>query len=172
MAAPGFFQFRRTVRCAFTLVELLVVIGIIATLIGLLLPALSRARESSNRTACLSNLRSLAHAMFIYDVRQPTTAAQQLAKLCLACAEKVSAAVSLLSTIEESQKIMALCEDIDRLEAEADHVLRDAMTRLLREERDVLTVIKHKEVYEMLEGVTDRCEDVANVIEGIVLENS
>src|SRR5688572_24381835 len=53
-------------RRAFTLVELLVVIGIIAILIGLLLPALSRARESSRRTACLSNVRELANCLRLY----------------------------------------------------------------------------------------------------------
>jgi predicted phosphate transport protein (TIGR00153 family) len=114
----------------------------------------------------------VAHAMFLYDVREPTPEAKRLADLCLACAEKVSAAVSLLSDSDQSAKIMSLCEDIDRLEAEADHVMRAAMVRLFREEPDVLRVIKLKELYEMLEGVTDRCEDVANVIEGIVLERA
>ena len=114
----------------------------------------------------------VAHAMFLYDVREPTPEAKRLADLCLACAEKVHAAIELLSDMEQSAKIMSLCEDIDRLEAEADHVMRAAMVRLFREEPDVLRVIKLKELYEMLEGVTDRCEDVANVIEGIVLERA
>lgn len=114
----------------------------------------------------------VAHAMFLYDVREPTPEAQQLARLCLVCAEKVEGAVSLLSDTEHARKIMALCEEIDRLEAEADHVMRAAMARLFREHGDALRVIKLKEVYEMLEGVTDRCDDVANVIEGIVLERA
>jgi predicted phosphate transport protein (TIGR00153 family) len=114
----------------------------------------------------------VAHAMFLYDVRDPTPEARQLANLCLACAEKVDAAVGLLSGTEHASKIMSLCEDIDKLEAEADHVMRAAMARLFRDEPDVLRVIKLKEVYEMLEGVTDRCDDVANVLEGIVLERA
>jgi predicted phosphate transport protein (TIGR00153 family) len=114
----------------------------------------------------------VAHVMFLYDVRERAVEARQLAALCLACAEKVEAAVSLLSDTEQSRRVMGLCEDIDRLEAEADHVMRAAMAGLFREDADALRIIKLKEVYEMLEGVTDRCEDVANVLEGIVLERA
>ena len=67
---------------------------------------------------------------------------------------------------------MAICHDIDRLESEADHVMRAAMGRLFREEPDVRELIKLRTVYEHLETVTDNCEDVANIIQGIVLENS
>ena len=115
---------------------------------------------------------AVAHAMFLYDVREATPEARQLADLCLACAEKVNEAVSLLDDAAHARRIMALCEEIDRLEAEADHVMRAAMARLFRDEREVLRVIKLKELYEMLEGVTDRCDDVANVLEGIVLERA
>jgi uncharacterized protein len=115
---------------------------------------------------------AVAHAMFLYDVRAVTPEARKLADLCLACAEKVREAIALLEGGEHTRRIMSLCEEIDRLEAEADHVMRAAMARLFREEKEVLHLIKLKEVYEMLEGVTDRCEDVANVIESIVLERS
>jgi uncharacterized protein len=64
------------------------------------------------------------------------------------------------------------CNDIDRLESEADHVMRGAIARLFRDEPDVKELIKLRTVYEHLETVTDRCEDVANIIQGIVLENS
>ena len=67
---------------------------------------------------------------------------------------------------------MKTCEEIDRLESDADRVMRNAMSKLFREEPDVREVIKLKAIYELLETVTDKCEDVANQIEGIVLENS
>ena len=58
------------------------------------------------------------------------------------------------------------------LENVADSILRGALARLFREEKDPIAVIKWKEIYETLEMATDRCEDVANIIEGVVLENS
>ena len=62
--------------------------------------------------------------------------------------------------------------DVDNAERAADRVMRSAMSKLFREEPDVREVIKLKAIYELLETITDKCEDVANVIEGIVLENS
>ena len=67
---------------------------------------------------------------------------------------------------------MKTCEEIDRLESDADRVMRSAMSRLFREESDVKQVIKLRSIYELLELITDRCEDVANIVEGIVLEHS
>jgi uncharacterized protein Yka (UPF0111/DUF47 family) len=64
------------------------------------------------------------------------------------------------------------CDEIDRLESDADRVMRSAMSKLFREEPDVRELIKLKAIYELLESITDRCEDVANLIEGVVLENS
>ena len=80
--------------------------------------------------------------------------------------------VSLLPSMDNSAKIRAACVDIDKLESEADHVMRAAMAKLFRDEPDVRQVIKLKAIYELLEQVTDRCEDVANIIEGIVVENA
>ena len=114
----------------------------------------------------------VAHAMHLYDIREAPAEARQLAGLCLAAAEKVNAAVALLPEAKNANAIMQLCVEIDRLEAEADHVMRAAMARLFREEQDPLRVIKLKELYDMLESLTDRCEDVANVLESIVLERA
>jgi uncharacterized protein Yka (UPF0111/DUF47 family) len=74
--------------------------------------------------------------------------------------------------MDNAAEIMTLCAEIDRLESEADHVMRDAIARLFRDEPDVRELIKLRSVYEHLETVTDRCEDVANIIQGIVIENS
>ena len=71
-----------------------------------------------------------------------------------------------------AEAALKTCEEIDRLESDADRVMRSAMCKLFREEPDVRELIKLKAIYELLETITDRCEDVANVIEGIVLENS
>jgi len=90
----------------------------------------------------------------------------------LSCCEKVRASVALLDNMHNAPEILALCADIDRLESDADHVMRAAMSKLFREEPDVRNLIKLKAVYEILESVTDRCEDVANILEGILVENA
>jgi uncharacterized protein Yka (UPF0111/DUF47 family) len=81
-------------------------------------------------------------------------------------------AVALLHNMDNSRQIVAICEEIDRLESDADHVMRAAMSKLFRDEPDVRNLIKMKAIYEILETVTDRCEDVANIIEGIIVENA
>lgn len=113
-----------------------------------------------------------AQSIHLYDVKQLTPEAQRLADLCVACAEKVKEAVSLLASMENAARILAVCGEIDKLESEADHVMRAAIAKLFRDEPDVRQLIKLRSIYEVLENVTDRCEDVANIIEGIVLENS
>jgi uncharacterized protein Yka (UPF0111/DUF47 family) len=110
--------------------------------------------------------------MFLYDVHAPTPEAKKLADICVVCCEKVKSAVALLPNMDNAAAIMAICNDIDRLESDADHVMRAAIARLFRDEPDVRELIKLRTVYEHLETVTDRCEDVANIIQGIVLENS
>ena len=96
----------------------------------------------------LDLLEDAGQTMLLYDIKAITPEAKRLAELCLACAE------------------------IDRLESDADHVMRAAMSKLFRDEPDVRNLIKLKAIYEILETVTDRCEDVANIIEGIIVENA
>ncbi|MBC7857768.1 MAG: DUF47 domain-containing protein [Burkholderiaceae bacterium] len=113
-----------------------------------------------------------AQTVSLYDLKSVTPEAKRLAELCLACTEKVREAVAMLHNMDNSQKIVAVCEEIDRLESDADHVMRAAMSKLFRDEPDVRNLIKMKAIYEILESVTDRCEDVANIIEGIIVENA
>ena len=80
--------------------------------------------------------------------------------------------MGLLSNMDNARDIVGICEEIDRLESDADHVMRAAMSKLFRDEPDVRNLIKMKAIYEILETVTDRCEDVANIIEGIIVENA
>ncbi|KQN75325.1 MULTISPECIES: DUF47 domain-containing protein [Duganella] len=120
----------------------------------------------------LDLLEDAAQTVSLYDLHSVTPEAQRLAELVLACTEKVQAAVALLHNMDNSREIVAICEEIDRLESDADHVMRAAMSKLFRDEPDVRNLIKMKAIYEILETVTDRCEDVANIIEGIIVENA
>ncbi|WP_034293258.1 DUF47 domain-containing protein [Herbaspirillum sp. RV1423] len=120
----------------------------------------------------LDLLEDAAQTISLYDIKAITPEAKRLAELCLACAEKVKTAVGLLHNMDNSRQILVICEEIDRLESDADHVMRAAMSKLFRDEPDVRNLIKLKAIYEILETVTDRCEDVANIIEGIIVENA
>jgi predicted phosphate transport protein (TIGR00153 family) len=120
----------------------------------------------------LDLMEDAAQTVSLYDIKEVTPEAKRLAELCLACAEKVQAAVALLHNMDNSRQILAYCLEIDRLESDADHVMRAALSKLFREEPDVRNLIKLKAIYEILETVTDRCEDVGVIIEGIVVENA
>ena len=120
-------------------------------------------------------IQDSAETMALYDVRHMTEEITRLTDLCVRCCERVRDAVKLLDRLSDPSIVDATsktCDEIDRLESDADRVMRAAMSKLFREEPDVREVIKLKAIYELLETVTDRCEDVANLIEGIVLENS
>ncbi len=120
----------------------------------------------------LDLMEDAAQSVSLYDIKAVTPESQRLAELCLRCTEKVREAVGLLHNMNNSNQIFLICEEIDRLESDADHVMRAAMSKLFRDEPDVRTIIKLKEIYEILETVTDRCEDVANIVEGIIVENA
>ena len=126
----------------------------------------------SNMDDILDLMEDVAECVVLYDVTEVTDAARKLADICVACAEKVKLAVGMLSNLDNSPAILKICSEIDQLESEADRVMRTAMSKLFRDEPDTRQLIKLKAIYELLESVTDRAEDTANVIEGIVLENA
>lgn len=116
-----------------------------------------------------------AEAMALYDIRAMTEEITRLTDLCVRASERLRDAVKLLDKIADpavAEAALKTCEEIDRLEGDADRVLRSAMSKLFREETDVRELIKLKAIYELLETITDKCEDVANLIEGVILENS
>ena len=120
----------------------------------------------------LDLIQDVAESMHLYDVRVLTQEARQLADISVSCCERVKQAVAMLPNVADAAVTLKICAEIDQLESDADRVMRSGMSKLFREEDDVRQVIKIKAIYELLEMVTDRCEDVANLIEGIVLENS
>ena len=120
----------------------------------------------------LDLIQDVAESIALYDLRRVTPEAKQLSEICQMSCDRVKAAVELLTNVKRSEAILKCCEEIDRLESDADRVMRGALSKLFREESDIKQVIKLRVIYELLESITDRCEDVANVVEGIVLENS
>ncbi len=120
-------------------------------------------------------IQDSAETMSLYDIREMTEEITRLTDLSVKSVERMRDAVKLLNKLADAataEAALKICEEIDKLESDADRVLRSAMSKLFREEPDVRELIKLKAIYELLETITDKCEDVANLIEGIVLENS
>ena len=120
----------------------------------------------------LDLMQDAAESLSLYDVHEVTTYAVELALLLQNGCERLQAAVALLSSMKNAAEILRLCREIDTMESRADRVMRTAISTLFRSDADIRVVIKLKAIYELLETATDRCQDVADVIEGVVLQNA
>lgn len=117
-------------------------------------------------------VQEVSEGISLYNIRRLTPDCSQLAKLTHSCAQRVHEAVCLLDNMSLSADILRSCRQIEQLEDECDRVMRNALARTFRDERDALLVIKLKAIYEALERITDRCENVAKVLERLVLESA
>ena len=117
-------------------------------------------------------VEAAAERIALYELTVMTTDVRDLADVLVRAAQQVELATKGLRNLKDPQSILKQCIDINRLENESDQILRRAVARLFKEEKDPIMVIKWKEVYENLENAADRCEDVANIIEGVILEHS
>jgi uncharacterized protein Yka (UPF0111/DUF47 family) len=117
-------------------------------------------------------IEAAAVSVRLYELTEMTEPVRQLADVLVRSTESVAIAVGGLKHVKESQVILDACIEVNRLENEGDEILRAALADLFRGATDPLLVLKWKEVYEALENATDRCEDVANIIEGVVLEHA
>ena len=104
----------------------------------------------------------------LYRLESVRMGARELARIISACAKEVRSA---LEALEQHKGLMTHAVEINRLENEADRMHQQAVTKLFDEERDPIAVMKWKETLDFLEDATDRCEDVANVIEGVVVKH-
>jgi uncharacterized protein len=123
----------------------------------------------------LDLLQDSSEVMSLYDLRTLRPEVLRLAEVSVRCCERVQHLVGLLPRLrnaEVAEAALKTCEEIDRLESDADRVMRSAMSQLFREEEDTRELIKVKAVIEHLESISDRCEDVADIVQGIVLEQS
>jgi predicted phosphate transport protein (TIGR00153 family) len=105
----------------------------------------------------------------LYQIDRVRSEARDLARIIMASADQV---VKALKALERRRGVAEPAVEINRLENEADRVHQTAVRRLFEEERDPITIIKWKEILDFLEDATDRCEDVANVLEGVVVKHA
>ena len=116
----------------------------------------------------LDLIEAVADRMVVFKVEEPTAEARKLADLIVRSTDQIVQGIALLGKSQD----LSYCVEINRLENEADRITRDAIATLFENQADPITVIKWKEIYENLEEATDRCEDVANVLENISLKNA
>ncbi len=115
-------------------------------------------------------MEDAANAMLLYRIEQPTTRARELAAILVALTNELVVAVPRLRNRSKMKEILEHCVEINRLENEADAIVRFALAELF-DGTPIADVIKWREIYEHLETAVDKGEDVANVLEGVVLKH-
>ena len=119
----------------------------------------------------MDQIEAAGDTMILYAVEEPTDQAKLLADIIMDSTEQIHQAIGLLRAKRNIREILVNCVEINRLENEADEVRRKVLGDLFREEKDVIKLIKWREIYELLERATDACEDVADTLQTIVLKN-
>ena len=117
-------------------------------------------------------IHAAADSMFIYKVTAPTQRAKELADIIVQATIVTEKAVRGLRRKSEFKNILEECVEINRLENATDRVYRAAIGELFDDTQDIAKIIKWREIYEHMETSTDRCEDVADVLEGVALKNA
>ena len=118
----------------------------------------------------LDGIEDAAHRMVAYHIDPITKTIVDLCEIVHQCANSLQKAFEMLDG--DKQKVMEHCIEINRLENEADRLVRAAVADLFANEKDAITIIKLKEVYDFLEATTDFCEDVADTLQTVVVKNS
>jgi len=118
----------------------------------------------------LDYVEAAAERMALYEIAEASPEIKQLAEVLVRSCEAMAEAVRGMRDMRKVQAMRKACVDVNQLENEADALLRNALAKLFKTEKDPVVIIKMKEIYEIFETATDRCEDVANVIEGVSLE--
>ncbi len=121
----------------------------------------------------VDSIEEAARIMVEYKIEEPTEKSKELSRIIVKCANTLEKAVGLLhSRGSKLQDILPLTAEVNTFENQADQVSSAAMAELFNEEVSAIYVLKWKEVYTLLEGATDFCEDAANMLEGIVLKHA
>jgi uncharacterized protein len=124
---------------------------------------------SSTIDDVLDVIESVSRRLVLFKIERIGEASTQLSHLLVRSTSEI---VSAISELRNGMKVLNHCIEINRLEEEADHIYHEALAALFEFETDPINLIKRKELLETLETALDKCEDVANVIEGIVVKNA
>ena len=116
-------------------------------------------------------IHGAATRLLVYKVAESTPHAKELGFLILKSVQELQKGIAHLPLAKGRDRVYEHCVEVNSLENEADRVCRDAIANLFHHETDPITIVKWKEIYETLELATDRCEDAANVLEGVALKN-
>jgi predicted phosphate transport protein (TIGR00153 family) len=127
---------------------------------------------SSKLDDILDLIDAAAHRLVGYRIAEATPDLVLHAEMLIKPIETIKTALLLLDNMRHQERIIDLCRQVRQLEHDADVIHHTAITRLFDEEKDPIRIMKLKEIYENLEEATDRCEDVADVIESVILKNS
>lgn len=120
----------------------------------------------------VDNIEAAADLMLLYKVEKPTPEAARLGEIILDCAEQIEAAMPLLRQKKTIPEVRPHAIEINRLENEADQTTRKGVAALLEHPDDLFNLIRWKEIYAALEDASDRCEDVADGLNTVVLETA
>ena len=122
----------------------------------------------------LDNVTDFIHAaadtMLLYNVDRPTEKAKELAEIIVQVVTEVEMAVSEMNRKIEGNKLIKRCVEINRLENVADDVYRSAIAELFADSKDIAYLVKWRDIYQHMEDAVDSCEDVADILEGVVLK--
>jgi predicted phosphate transport protein (TIGR00153 family) len=117
-------------------------------------------------------LEAAADRILLYEVKEVAPEAKEFASVLVQAIEEVGRGVKGLRNMKHASEVLEVCISINKLENQADTILRRALARLFKEEANAVEVIKWKEIFENLENAADVCEDVADIIEGVILEGA
>lgn len=127
------------------------------------------AKELDNITDAIE---ATAHRFLMFNVKSITEDAKKLAGLIIDCTRELEGVMVEMKNMSKSSTLSKKVIEVNRIEDDGDTIFRNAITNLFVNEKDAVEVIKWKEIYELLENTLDACEDVANVVEGVVMKHT
>lgn len=117
-------------------------------------------------------IEEIASRIATYKIEKVNKEAKDMATLLVQCTHTLAQAVNGLRHLKNSEEVHHSFINISQLEKQADTTVRQAIAKLFEEQRDAIVIIKWKEIYENIEEAIDCCEDVSNIIEGIIMESN